>query len=243
MDRCGWLLGLALMFGVAAGCGGSSGASRGDVSAVDDEVSDHADGKTQPGKKRKDTPGPEKVVHAFLEAIREGDETKANDLLTPLARQKTAEAKMAVAPTGTETAQFEVGEVELPKEGGGDIAHVMAHWTDVGDDGQPHTDEILWVLRREKEGWRIGGMATKVFDDKPPLLLDFEDPADMLRQQQWAEAEMERRARGAAAEEASDETSALAEDTSAPEDTDQNGSAERRQARRQEGAPPGRRIK
>lgn len=240
MDRCGWLLGLALLLGGAAGCGASSGdAPRGDV-AVEDDASDQADAKATSGRsakhRKKDTLGPEKIVHAFLEAIREGDETKANDLLTPLAREKTAEAKMAVAPTGTETAQFEVGEVELPKEGDGEIAHVLSHWTDVGDDGQPHTDEILWVLRREEEGWRIGGMATKVFDDKPPLLLDFEDPADMLRQQQWAEAEMERRARAAASDE-------IAEDKSASDDTERAGTNEERQARRPEGSSKGRRIK
>lgn len=239
MDRCDWLLGLALLLG-AAGCGASSGESSRDDMAAEDDGSDHADGKSTSERsakqRKKDNLGPDKVVYAFLEAIREGDETKANDLLTPLARQKTAEAKMAVAPTGTETAQFEVGEVELPKEGDGEIAHVLSHWTDVGDDGQPHTDEILWVLRSEEEGWRIGGMATKVFDDKPPLLLDFEDPADMLRQQQWAEAEMERRARA-------ETTGEIAEDKSASDDTDRTGGNEQRQVRRPEDSPRGRRIK
>ena len=241
MDRCGWLLGWALLFGGAAGCGASSGdAPRGDVSTAEDDAPDHADGKVASGrsakKRKKNALGPEKVVHAFLDAIREGDEAKANDLLTPLARQKTAEAKMAVAPTGTETATFEVGEVELPKEGDGEIAHVMSHWTDVGDDGQPHTDEILWVLRLEDEGWRIGGMATKVFDDKPPLLLDFEDPADMLRQQQWAEAEMERRARAGGAAE-------VAADQSASDDREQSGAPDARQARQPDDSPKRLRIK
>lgn len=140
------------------------------------------------------------VVRDFLQAIKSGDETISNELLTPLARQKTSELDMAVAPMGSETANFTVGEVELPAEGDGELAHVASTWTDIDDDGQEHSDEILWVLRREDEGWRIGGMATKVFEDQPPLLLDFEDPVDMRRKQQLAEAEMERRARQAAEE-------------------------------------------
>jgi ketosteroid isomerase-like protein len=238
MDRCGWLLGVALLFGMAAGCGSSGDSPRGESAANEDDGASQAEAKTakKARKKRSDVPAPERVVNDFLQAIREGDETKANDLLTPLAREKTAEAKMAVAPTGTETAQFEVGEVEFPKEGNGAIAHVLARWTDVGDDGQPHTDDILWVLRREDEGWRIGGMATKVFDDEPPLLLDFEDPADMLRKQQLAEAEMERRARAAASQD-------VAEDEAATEDPGEIAPTEERQVRRPEGSPAKRRTR
>ena len=38
--------------------------------------------------------GPAAVVAEFLEAVRTGDDTKAADLLTPLARRKTAEREM-----------------------------------------------------------------------------------------------------------------------------------------------------
>jgi len=79
------------------------------------------------------------------------------------------------------------------------VAHVSSNWTDTGEDGQPATDEIIWMLRRDPAGWRIAGMATKIFKDELPLLLDFEDPQDMIRKQQLAEAEMQRRAAGGAA--------------------------------------------
>lgn len=141
-----------------------------------------------------------KVVRKFLQAVKSGDETTSNDLLTPLAREKTSELDMAVAPMGSESASFTVGDVELPEEGGGQLAHVASTWTDIDDEGQTHTDEVLWVLRHEKGNWRIGGMATKVFEDQPLLLLNFEDPADMRRKQQLAEAELERRARAEAGE-------------------------------------------
>jgi hypothetical protein len=71
-------------------------------------------------------------------------------------------------------------------------AYVSSTWTDVGEDGQPHSDQIVWLVRNEPEGWRIAGMVTKLFESK--LVLNFEDPQDMLRKQQMAEQEMMRRA-------------------------------------------------
>jgi hypothetical protein len=135
--------------------------------------------------------GPDKAVHDFLDAVRRGDDAKAAKMLTPVAREKTAELHMVVAPPGSETAQFEVGEVEMVSEDG---AHVATTWTDVDAEGNRHSDQILWILRKEKEGWRVAGMATKIFDDELPIILNFEDPQDMLRKQKLAEEEVARRA-------------------------------------------------
>lgn len=134
---------------------------------------------------------PEKIVAEFLEAVRTGNDAAAATLLTPLARQKTSEMNLEVAPPGSDTAKYTVGEVEYIEEGG---VHVASHWTDVDENGQPHTDPIVWMLRREQQGWRIAGMATKVFPDQPPLFLNFEDPQDMARKQQLVAEEMQRRA-------------------------------------------------
>jgi len=79
--------------------------------------------------------------------------------------------------------------VELVGEG----AHVATDWTDLDTDGRAHTDRIVWILRKEPVGWRIAGMATQVFADREPIVLNFEDPEDMIRQQQLAEDEIERR--------------------------------------------------
>lgn len=214
-------VGAAFLLGSIAGCGktGTEQVAATSDSAAGDDKHDATEEALHPDEAAK-------VVHDFLEAIKTGDEATSNNLLTPLSRQKTAEYNMAVAPTGSETATFTVGDVELPEEGGGQLAHVSSTWTDIDDDGQSHTDEILWVLRHESEGWRIGGMATKVFDDQPPLLLDFEDPADMRRKQQLAEAEMERRALAAAEEPA--ETPGSQETA----DTDEPPAREERQAAR-----------
>ncbi len=71
---------------------------------------------------------------------------------------------------------------------------VGTDWTDLDIDGQPRTDRIVWMLRQEEtDGWRISGMATRVFPDMAPIILNFEDPIDMLRKQQQAEEEIARR--------------------------------------------------
>jgi hypothetical protein len=135
-------------------------------------------------------PPADKVVGEFLEAMRIGNDDKAMEFLTPLARSKTAELEMVLAPSGSDTATFKIIRCELV----GEQAQVTADWTDL-DDGRPHTDRVIWILRRETPGWRISGMATQVFADQQPIVLNFEDPADMLRKQQQAEEELARRER------------------------------------------------
>jgi len=143
-------------------------------------------------------PPPDQAVFTFLEAVRVGNDTEASNMLTPVAREKTQAMQLVVAPPGSDTASFEVLETELVAE---DAAHVASKWTDLDDEGKPHTDDILWILRLEENGWRIAGMGTKLFEDEPPLYLNFEDPEDMLRKQKLAEEEIMRRAEAADAQE------------------------------------------
>ena len=142
---------------------------------------------------------PEAAVFEFLEAVRTGNDEKAAAMLTVTARQKTAELSMEVAPPGSDTAKFEVGKVEYLSEDG---ARVACTWSDLegsdlGDNLQRRTDEILWMVRREPQGWRIAGVAATVFEGEPPLLLNFEDPEEMLEKQRWVEEEIHRRDRQA----------------------------------------------
>lgn len=143
---------------------------------------------------RADSEAPDQAVFKFLEAVRTGDEQTADSMLTPLARQKTQEMEMVVAPPGSDTASFEVNGVEMISADG---AHVSCVWSDVDEAGERSSDTIIWMVRREFDGWRIAGMATKIFADQPPLFLNFEDPADMIRKQQMLQAEIERRSQPA----------------------------------------------
>jgi hypothetical protein len=179
MDRSVLSIVLIVLLGLAAGCGESPAPSAGDAGTSASTAQLPAHGN------------PADAVRAFLDAVRVGDEAKAGGMLTPLARKRTAEHDLVVAPPGSPTAKFTVDGVEMIADDG---AHVASTWSDVDETGQPHTDAIVWMLRKESEGWRIAGMATKIFQDELPLLLNFEDPEDMIRKQQLASEEMQRRA-------------------------------------------------
>jgi hypothetical protein len=134
--------------------------------------------------------GPAAAVAEFLEALRSGNDEKASKMLSTTAREKTASLNRSVTPPASDTAKFTVGKVEYV---GDDGARVFCTWTDVDEAGQPKTDDAIWVVRREENGWRIAGVAAIVFPGEPPLLLNFEDPDDMFRKQQWVREEIRRR--------------------------------------------------
>jgi len=137
---------------------------------------------------------PDGAVLAFLNAVRAGDEETAAAMLTTKARTEMQNAEMYVQPPGSPHAQFTIGEVRLMPEHGG--AHVDSSWTDVVENGDQRTYEITWILRQEQNAWRVAGMSTRLFSNQPPLVLNFEDPADMQAQVQQANAEMARRSGG-----------------------------------------------
>jgi hypothetical protein len=137
------------------------------------------------------TKTPADAVQSFLEAVRLGNDDVAGKMLTRLAQQKTAEMEMVVAPPGSDTATFKLGKVEKV---GSDGARVDSEWTDLDHDGNKRTDIITWILRLENDEWRIAGMATKIFQDQDPVVLNFENPQEMLDKQQAAEEEAIERA-------------------------------------------------
>lgn len=134
---------------------------------------------------------PEGAVTLFLNAVCAGNDQHAANMLTDLARRKTAEMDLEVAPPGSDTAQFRVGEIENVDES---VARVACTWSDLDEEGERTEEQILWVLRREDVGWRIAGMAPTIFPDEPPLLLNFEDPEEMIRKLEWVRQEAMRRA-------------------------------------------------
>ena len=96
------------------------------------------------------------------------------------------------------TAAYSIRDCELVSEDG-DLVHVGTTWTDTDADGFTSTDNVVWVVRLDPEGWRVVGMAMRIFDDMPPLLLNFEDPEDMLAKQELVATELQKRAQQAAA--------------------------------------------
>ena len=177
-----------VMLGVAAGCGKSQSSAGKPVPASEELASQAEMPAAQSGVELE---GPAAAVRDWLEAVRTGNDEKATAMLTTLAREKTAAMNLSVRPPASETAKYEIGRVRMV---GDDAAQVAATWTDLDEEGKPQTDEAIWVLRKEPQGWRIAGVAATVFPGEPPLKLNFEDPEDMLLKQQWLREEYRRRA-------------------------------------------------
>jgi len=134
---------------------------------------------------------PTDVVREFLEAVRAGDDQAATALLSPVAREKLLTGGGPLTPPASDTATFEVGQVETIST---DEARVACTWTDLDAEGQPQSDRAVWHVRKGAEGWKVTGVAYKVFEDAPAVVLNFEDPEDMTRQRQWVAEEDRRRA-------------------------------------------------
>ena len=178
--KCMWAA-WALLLGGVVGCGSGSG----DAPTTSIKADDSTSAVAAPAA------SPDEAVQSFLEAVRLGNDEVAGSMLTKLAQEKTSEMEMVVAPPGSDTATFRVGKVEKV---GSDGAQVDSEWTDLDHEGNKRTDNITWILRQEAGQWRIAGMATKIFQDQEPVVLNFENPQEMLEKQQVAEEEAMRRA-------------------------------------------------
>lgn len=143
---------------------------------------------------------PDETVRQFLTALKAGDQPRATSMLSVKAQQEMARTEASIRPPGSSTAVFQVSTVEYV---GADQsgAQVLSTWTDQEAAGKA-THEIIWLLRKETAGWSIAGMATAVFEDQPPLILNFEDPLEAQRKRTEVDAEIARRQQPAEAAEA-----------------------------------------
>lgn len=133
---------------------------------------------------------PDQVVSVFLDALRGGDQATTATLLTAKALAETSKEDLSVCPQATPHMQYEITHSQvLPDNPNG--AHVKVVWTENYTDGTV-SYEVVWVLRRQQEGWRIAGMAIELVPGHGLAFLNFEDPQDMLRKQQEAELEIEK---------------------------------------------------
>jgi hypothetical protein len=132
---------------------------------------------------------PDHVVTVFLNALRSGDSATTESLLTAKAREELAKHQLAVDVQSAPNATYQVRPAEILAENT-DGAHVKSIWTEKYADGD-QTYEIIWVLRRQTEGWRLAGMAMQLLPGQDPQYLNFEDPSDMLRKRDAAMAAMQ----------------------------------------------------
>lgn len=183
---CRMLLLASLAVGLV-GCGGSDSTRETPISPNTETL--RADAQTANGQASasskadsvtpRDTSKPESAVAVFLDALRRGDDEQITRMYTVPARQQAAKHGRQYAPQASDTASFKVGRVDYYPE---DRAGVECQWTDLDQHGQPHTLELVWILRREPEGWRVGGVVAEASPGEPPMMLDFEKLDEALRQ-------------------------------------------------------------
>jgi hypothetical protein len=114
-----------------------------------------------------------KVVYEFFDAVRQGQMEAAKQRLTPLALQRITANKMNIAPPGSPTASFQVGQVTARQD---NHALVSLTWSDVDADGKRYNEFIHCELRIDAGQWRICGMAQDLGPGRPPVVMDFESP-------------------------------------------------------------------
>jgi hypothetical protein len=125
------------------------------------------------------------TVYKFMEAIRTGNTEVSSSLLTPLALKRIVENEMSFAPPASEHARFEITNVEKFET---DKAAVDTVWSDLDADGQPTNEPMTWALKLTDGQWRISGLIAYMGDDQPPIVLDFENPAQLFRTPQQTNA-------------------------------------------------------
>lgn len=129
---------------------------------------------------------PDQVVSVFLDALRGGDQATTAALLTAKALAETSQRDLSVCPQATPNMKYKINAAEvLPENPNG--AHVNVTWMESYPDGDLSYD-VVWVLRKQQEGWRVAGMAIELVPGQGLAFLNFEDPDDMIRKQEEAMA-------------------------------------------------------
>ena len=151
------------------------------------------------------TATPEQVVEHFLAALQQGSDEQVTGLLTAKARTETAKHDLVVRSPGSPTAKFSVGALELVSGG----AYVNSQWSETSRDGIAHSFEIIWVLRKQANGWRIAGMATRVAENEQPTYLNFENPQEMIRKWNAADKRLTNKEKSASPDSTTASTSGM----------------------------------
>ncbi|NLF68170.1 MAG: hypothetical protein GX575_03845 [Candidatus Anammoximicrobium sp.] len=169
-----------------AGCGG---APQGSPEAADSASAPAFAGTPANGPAAAGASGPAAVVAQFYEALRTGNDTAIASLLTDKAREETSKSGLGIQSQASESLSYEIGETDFVSDRL-DGAHVKTMWRETGPDGRLTSTAVIWVLRKQANGWKVSGMATPVVEGELPLLFNFEEPEDMLQKKEFVEQQL-----------------------------------------------------
>lgn len=111
------------------------------------------------------------TVRAFIDAARQGDPDKTLGMMTVAAQKMLVDKKENIIRLPvTENAKVTVGRA-VPRDGAIYVETILA---DFNAQRVCKEFEMVWVLRNEPAGYRVGGVALEVIPGQPPVLLNFE---------------------------------------------------------------------
>ena len=190
---------LSLLVCCLAGCGGApqgssdaasqpptAAAAPGAAAAASAPAAASADSGTAAAADQDAPPG---IVAQFYDALRKGSDVTIASLLTDKAREETSKSGLGIQSQASQSLTYEIRESEYvgdQMEG----AHVRTMWMEPDANGQLVATEVIWVLRKQSNGWKISGMATPVVEGELPLLFNFEEPEDMLQKKAFVEQQL-----------------------------------------------------
>lgn len=122
-------------------------------------------------------------AYRFIEAVLAGDPSRASDHLTPLALERIQQSGKEFAPPGLETASFRIGQVRQPSDS---QALVQCFLNDSSPDGKSRQEEICCLMRQVDGRWCVSGIAYTANPNRPPIILDFENPRGPVARQPMA---------------------------------------------------------
>jgi len=160
---------------LCAGCAKQEQASTpvSEKSAISVPLSAVVPSLAAPGTLSEVTPHPaEQTVSEFMTAMLRGDDEKIRTFLTPAARKAGEEEDFPFSCSASDTATF---IIDNTVDRGDSTTLVSTTWTDIDIDGQKES-KIVWTLVQTDEGWRVSGALVALFEDQPPIQINFEDP-------------------------------------------------------------------
>lgn len=120
---------------------------------------------------------PGEVVAEFLSLLQQNQALAAKRLLTDVAQVETSRAQLELEAPGDIDSRVSVSETRYATSQR-EIAEVDTVFSSV-DSSMP-VARLSWMLRKQRNGWKIYGMI--VFDEDDKLdLLSFENPVDLAR--------------------------------------------------------------
>lgn len=122
---------------------------------------------------------PDRVCKMFVEYLTAGNRTMAEQLLTPAAFSVTTRAQLQLEPVGSPVAKYEMGP-PMYATNKQQLCQVDCKIIDEVD-GKTIQNDITWMCRRKKDGWRIAGMMVSIVPGQPKDFLSFENVDDVRR--------------------------------------------------------------